>query len=308
MGHAYPEKDVDVAAKLIQKLGAAEDDYVKAKADYDSASEHFDGIKAKTEVRSAYYDILTDIAAEVGAELDPHDTGSLKELESKIAEAKSRLDTKRVESDRLKALAEKLSSNAPDLFALAAEKAKSAPATPSPAPAQPEPPAEPPKKREPVDRNPAKLKEVFELDRLKANRQLKKRGNTFPKIVFDAFNIIQLVKRYHVDPFKSLDQARDILVCDLDFLSGELGIPVAVEFDTAYATDEAVANALSIHANSARTSPDKSASDRQILRLLEEAQLERRPVVLVTNDVPLSREGAALSAIHLTLSEVFKDA
>ncbi|MEP0815257.1 MAG: NYN domain-containing protein [bacterium] len=306
MEHTFPEKDIAVAAKLIGKLAAAQAEFGRIKEDFENVSAEYIAAKKKTEVRGAYIDVLAEIAQEIGEEIDPHENESLGELESRMEKSREVHDALQKEISRLTELADKLKSNSPELYELAASygKGEESPQKPKKEAPAPEPAAPRPQ----VDRNPAKLKEVFELDRLKANRQLKKRGNVSPTLVFDAFNVIQLVKRYQPNAFRSLDECRDVLVCDLDYLAGQLGIPISVVFDTAYATQEKIENELKILASNSRTSPDKSAGDRQIIRLLEEAQLERKPMVLVTNDASLTRDAHPTGAILLTLQEVFRDA
>ena len=318
MERNYPEKDVKVAARLIEKLSAAQIALANTQSEYDEASEEYESHRTTTDVRGSYIDVLKEIASELGEEVDDHDAAQVEALAEKVAKLSESLAGKTAEVERLFALAEKLKASSPDLYEYASgqisspassKKTKkendSANSTEKTEPAQASTRVfEAP----PIDKDPSKLRNVFELAALKQNPQLRRRGKVEPTIVCDAYNMIQLIGRYKAASMSGIDYARNLMISDLDFLSGEIQLPITVVFDTDFQPGTEIDNRVSLLSVSSRTSPDKAASDRQILRFIEEAQLERKPVLLVTNNVPLSREAATLGAINLTLQEVFTEA
>lgn len=318
MDRAFPEKDVQVIARLLGKLEVATSDFAKAKAEFDSVNQEYEALRSHADTRGSYIDVLKEIASELGEEIEEHDFSTLESLEQKVNELKDSLNAKKAEAEKLGELAEKLKASSPDIYdyvvstlsATASTQKKPSKSSKSTvventnsdtnSKAAFELPT--------ISRSPEELQSVFEMDALRQNPQLKRRGTVEPTVIFDAFNITQLLKRYNTDPVFGTDHPRNQLVCDLDYMSGEIQLPFVVVFDTQFVPSEDIHNRVTISSVPGRTSPDKAASNRMILRLIEEAQLERKPIVLVTNDVPLSREAASLGAINLTLQEVFSDA
>ncbi len=318
MQNGFPEKDVQVAARLIEKLANASEELSKIQAEFDDASKEHDALRNESETRGAYIDVLKEIASELGEEVDDHDPSKFDEFEIRIKELRESLDKIKSEKDRLQELADKLKTSSPDLFEFASSgisKTQSAQKktgkTSKSQSIRADEPAEKPAagvEIPPIERNPFELQSVFELVSLRQNAQLRRRGTIEPTIIFDAFNMTQVLNRYNTNPMFGTDYPRNRMVCDIDFLAGEVNLPCVIVFDSQFNPTEEIKNRVSISSVTGRTGPDKAASNRQILRLVEEAQVERRPAILVTNDVPLSREAAALGAINLTLQEVFTEA
>src|SRR3990172_3661540 len=122
MAADFPEKDVQVAFRLLEKLTHSRDAVVQTRDDYEAASDAYDKNSALKSTRTSYMDILEEIAEAVGETVEPEDHSELAELERKVSEAKTALDTASKEYQRLRALAEKLRSQAPKLWSLAEDK------------------------------------------------------------------------------------------------------------------------------------------------------------------------------------------
>lgn len=318
MAEGIPDKDIEVAASLLAKLASVESESEKLKSELTSVKTKHDELAKMGKVRGSYIDVLKEIAAEVGGDVEEHDASEVETLKSRLSELSGTLKESKAELARLSGLAERLKESSHDFFKLADERAKSKKTDAAAAQGVGKEKFSPSVKNanfavemEPPDlklRDPLTLMSIFEIERLRKNRNLKSRGKVSPTLILDATNIIYLVKRYNPELVGGLDRARDILLCDADSLSGDLDLDILVVFDSEFEPTEKSQNQMTMLQCEGRKEPDKEASNRQIHRYIEEAQITRRPVILVSNDLDLTRDIAPLGAVNLTLQEVFKDA
>jgi len=327
----FPDKDVLIAARLIRKLAEAQGKLAGAEEDFKTLSSELDHHRSKQEARDAYINVLQEIADEIGEDVEKSDLQAIKSLEAKMKQHSDELENAKKEAKRLEKLADKLKAGAPELFKIAEKKAEKEPIE------EKEKNQVKPEKNtyeedtsndesdvKVVDRildwDPALSRsdnavqatdadqlphDFIKIEAVRANKNIFKPDSAPPLIVFDALNIMDRIGRYKPNPIRDLRSARDLLISDLDSLCAKLGIPVNVVFDTPHKSIAKIKSQLGIHSGAGRTTPDKAASDRQILRLIEEAQLEHKPVAIVTDDVSLSRDAASVGAVHLELRDVF---
>jgi predicted RNA-binding protein with PIN domain len=329
----FPDKDVQVAFRLLEKLTLSREELVQARNAYEVVSDSCEKHRSLISTRTGYLDILEEVAEAIGETVEPENNTELVGLENQLSEAKTRFDAASKELQRLRMLAEKLRSQAPKLWSLAEDRFGQPvelyyEATDSAVDSVEKNESESddesevnvvdrilnwkPDAAEATAQQPErKTVDSFELARnfntglLQGARFQNRMVDARLTIVFDAPNIIETVKRYEVDESGGIEGARRKLVNDIGALCAEMKFYSVVVFDTPYTHEGPYIQDLEVQfAN--RKSPDKPASNRQILRTIEEHHLEKKPVALVTDDLTLSRDAATIGAIIIDNDELFR--
>jgi hypothetical protein len=330
MASEIPDKDIQVAVRLIEKLASTRDERSKIKIEYDNLANEHDEHRRTKDARTNYLDVLSEVAQAVGEEIEPDNDETFNELTIKLDEYKNKLESASKETLRLRDLAEKLSNQAPNLWNAAlnaygkqidldiesdSERIE----------------AKPVKNRyerdedtnvEIVDQilnwksdkpdflTPCVIEDGFDrstffnLDLL-ASPRLQNRSDQKPLFVFDSIDIFKNVDRYKKETSGDLVIARSRFLSDLDFLSGNWEITAIPVFDIPFEPEKPMVHEVEIKSANLK-SADKAALNRQILRIIEEELLGKKPVALVTDDLTLSRDAALIGAVIVDIDELYR--
>lgn len=330
MASEIPEKDIQVAVRLLEKLATARTEQSVAKNEFDTLSDEHEEYRRSIDARTNYLDVLSEVAEAVGEEIEPDNDDAFEELTKKLEESKVKLESLDKKAARLRELAEKLKDQAPGLWDGALE-AYGKPFDLDEDTEYIRPKAHSSRNRyeqeeetnvevvdqilnwksdqaEPVP--PLVIEDGFDrsaffnLDLLESPR-LQHRSDQKPLIVLDALDIFKKVTRYDTESAGGIDNAHIRFLSDLDFLSGHWELPLTPVFDAPFELDRPLAHEVIIKSANVKPS-DKAAVNRQIMRIVEEELVGKKSVALVTDDLSLSRDAALIGAIIIDIDELYR--
>ncbi len=329
MSNELPKKDIQIAAILLEKLEAARSIQSKVNTEYELIAENHRLCKIAKDARTNYLAVLSEVADAVGEKIESDSDVQFVELTKSLDDAKARLDLATKESLRLNELAMKLRDKAPQLWKeaikefghtvlLNGDELESSGNHSLEMQEQ-----EYDSDVEVVDQildwksdsvetsPPGMIDDGFDRSsflnlNILESPHLQHRSEQKPIFVLDSVDIFSNVQRYDLNNEGGPKISRKRFLSDLDFLSGQLDVHIICVLDEHFEPPVKLFNEVVITAVNLK-SPDKAAVNRQILRIIEEELLSKKPVVLVSDDLSLTRDAQMLGAIIVDLDVFYKE-